>query len=63
MTSRPADDPVARAADVAALGHRARLPAGAAAALSDAAAGDVDGRVRAAVLGALARRGSASRAA
>jgi HEAT repeat protein len=63
VTTKPVDDPVARAAAAAALGHRGRLPAGAAAALSEAAAGDPDGRVRAAALGALARRGAPSRVA
>jgi len=63
MTTEPADDPLARAAATAALGHRARWPAGTAASLSDTAAGDPDGRVRAAALGALARAGPPPRAA
>ena len=61
MTAKPVDDPVARAAAAAALGHQERLPAGSAAALSDAVGGDLDGRVRAAALGALARAGPPSR--
>ena len=60
--SGPPDDAFARAAVLAALGHRGRLPRGAAAGLSEAAAGDPDARVRATALGALARAGSPSRA-
>jgi HEAT repeat protein len=51
------DDPLERAAGLAALGHRGRLPRGAAAELS-AAVSDRDPVVRAAALGALARAGS-----
>jgi HEAT repeat protein len=53
---------VERAADAAALGMRARLPAGAAAALERAASDDPDARVRAAALGALARAAGRRRA-
>jgi len=63
VTTGPLDDPLARAAAAAALGHRGRWPAGTATSLSDTAAGDPDGRVRAAALGALARAGPPSRAA
>ena len=47
--------PVARAAALAALGHRGELTAEDVARLGDAAADDPDARVRAAALGALAR--------
>jgi HEAT repeat protein len=57
----PAEDPVARAATVAALGHQPALAPDDAAALSDAAASDPDGRVRAAALGALFRRATTAR--
>jgi HEAT repeat protein len=53
---------VERAADAAALGLRARLPAGAPADLERAAREDPDPRVRAAALGALARAGGRRRA-
>ena len=53
---------VERAADAAALGLRARLPAGAPADLERAAREDPDPRVRAAALGALARAGGRWRA-
>jgi HEAT repeat protein len=53
---------VERAADAAALGMRARLPAGAAADLERAASDDPDARVRAAALGALARAAGRRRA-
>ena len=53
---------VERAADAAALGMRARLPAGAAADLERAAGDDPDARVRAAALGALARAAGRRRA-
>jgi HEAT repeat protein len=58
-----AEGPLARAAALAALGHRRPLPRGAAATLSDAAADDPDPRVRAAALGALSRAGPPARAA
>jgi HEAT repeat protein len=51
-----AEDPLARAAAVAALGHRDRLPRGGAAELS-AAVADPEPAVRVAALGALARNG------
>jgi len=54
------DDPVERAAELAALGLR-RLPAGALGRLRDAMS-DRDARVRAAALGALVRRGTRVRA-
>jgi HEAT repeat protein len=54
-------DPVARAAELAALGLRARLPAGALARLT-AACSDPDERVRAAALGALVRRATLAKA-
>jgi HEAT repeat protein len=57
----PPEDPVARAATVAALGHQPALAPEDAAALSDAAASDPDGRVRAAALGALFRRATTAR--
>lgn len=47
--------PVARAADLAALGHRGELTPDDLAALLDACVGDPDARVRAAALGALVR--------
>jgi HEAT repeat protein len=53
---------VDRAADLAALGLRARLPPGAPADLERAAGHDPDARVRAAALGALARAGGRRRA-
>ena len=53
---------VERAADAAALGLRARLPAGAPADLERAAREDPGPRVRAAALGALARAGGRRRA-
>jgi len=53
---------VERAADAAALGMRARLPAGAAADLERVASDDPDARVRAAALGALARAAGRRRA-
>ena len=53
---------VERAADAAALGLRARLPAGAPADLERAARDDPDARVRAAALAALARAGGRRRA-
>jgi HEAT repeat protein len=55
------DDAVGRAAELAALGLAPRLPAGAQARLVDALHDD-DGRVRAAALGALVRRGTVPRA-
>lgn len=58
----PDDDPVTRAASLAALGQRSSLEAGDAARLSDAASRDPDARVRAAALAALVRRGSVTRA-
>jgi HEAT repeat protein len=54
------DAPLARAAALAALGHRDRLSRGAAAALS-AAVDDPEPAVRAAAVGALARAGSPAR--
>jgi HEAT repeat protein len=57
------EGPVARAAALAALGHRPPLPPGAAARLSRAAVDDPDARVRAAALGALSRAGTPARAA
>jgi HEAT repeat protein len=51
--------PVARAADLAALGHRGRLTPDDVATLSAACAHDPDARVRAAALGALLRAGPA----
>jgi HEAT repeat protein len=57
----PAEDPVARAATIAAVGHRPALAPTDADALSDAAASDPDGRVRAAALGALVRRAATAR--
>jgi HEAT repeat protein len=59
----PGDDPVARAATIAALGQQPALAPGDADALSAAAASDPDGRVRAAALGALFRRASTARVA
>jgi HEAT repeat protein len=56
-----AGDPVGRAAELAALGLRPRLPAGALARLA-AATADPDARVRTAAIGALVRRGSVARA-
>jgi HEAT repeat protein len=53
---------VERAAHAAALGMRARLPAGAAADLERAVGDDPDARVRAAALGALARAAGRRRA-
>jgi HEAT repeat protein len=50
--------PVARAADLAALGHRGELSAADITALLDACAHDPDARVRAAALGALVRAAS-----
>jgi HEAT repeat protein len=50
--------PVARAADLAALGHRGGLTADDVTTLSDACAHDPDARVRAAALGALVRAGA-----
>lgn len=55
------DDPVGRAATVAALGQRPALTPDDANTLSDAAVRDPDGRVRAAALGALVRRASTTR--
>lgn len=54
-TSRPGDDPLERAAVVAALGHRDPPPPDAARALSSTASGDDDPLVRAVALGALVR--------
>ena len=59
----PDDDPVARAATIAALGLQPALAPGDADALSTTAGSDPDGRVRAAALGALFRRGTTTRAA
>jgi HEAT repeat protein len=50
--------PVARAAELAALGHRSELAADDVARLDDAAANDSDPRVRAAAIAALVRTGS-----
>jgi HEAT repeat protein len=55
-------DALARASALAALGHRGRLPRGAAAALSEAVAGDPDARVRSVALGALSRAAAPGRA-
>jgi HEAT repeat protein len=60
-TALVAADPVARAAELAALGLQPRLPAGALARLT-AAGADPDARVRAAALGALVRRGTWAKA-
>jgi HEAT repeat protein len=57
----PAEDPVGRAATIAALGQQPALAPDDADALSDAAASDPDGRVRAAALGALVRRATTAR--
>jgi HEAT repeat protein len=57
-----ADDPVERAASIAALSQQRALAPDDADALSDAAASDPDGRVRAAALGTLVRRASTARA-
>jgi HEAT repeat protein len=52
------EDPgISRAAELSALGHRRRLPAGAAARIEKAAQDDPDGRARAAAVGALVRIG------
>lgn len=59
MTGDPA---VSRAAAAAALGHRRRLPGGAADELAAAVTNDPDARVRAAALGALVRAGGPRRA-
>ncbi len=56
------DPAVSRAAAAAALGHRRRLPGGAADELAAAVDGDPDARVRAAALGALVRSGGPRRA-
>ena len=58
----PARSGIDRAADIAALGLVARLPAEAPADLERAARDDPDARVRAAALGALARAGEHGRA-
>ena len=60
-TGSGVDDPIGRAAELAALGLRARLPAGALARLI-AATVDPDARVRGAAIGALVRRGTVARA-
>jgi HEAT repeat protein len=57
------EDPgIIRAAELSALGHRRRLPAGAAARIEKAAKDDPDERARAAAVGALVRVGSVRQA-